>query len=191
MSEFIKVYDNAVSEQYCNDIINWFEANQDQQFTRQETNDRSAIEKCDTAVLLPVGRNLEVNNGNFIVNKLLLEPIMYYYVTRYTESFPYLAKEMQRQTILQSKIQCTQPGGGYHLWHCEHSDALSAYRVASFVLYLNETSGGETEFLYQHQRVEPKTGRLVIFPAGYTHLHRGNPPLDKPKYIVTGWMEFC
>jgi hypothetical protein len=50
--------------------------------------------------------------------------------------------------------------------------------------------GGETEFLYQHMRVKPEQGTLVIWPAAFTHTHRGNPPLSNEKYIVTGWTEF-
>jgi len=38
-------------------------------------------------------------------------------------------------------------------------------------------------------RVKPKKGRLILFPAGFTHTHRGNPPLDGEKYIITGWVE--
>ena len=30
---------------------------------------------------------------------------------------------------------------------------------------------------------------MVIWPAGFTHCHRGNPPLDRDKYILTGWLE--
>jgi hypothetical protein len=50
--------------------------------------------------------------------------------------------------------------------------------------------GGETEFLYQQQRVKAEQGRLVIWPAGFTHTHRGNPPLSGNKYLLTGWIEF-
>ena len=50
--------------------------------------------------------------------------------------------------------------------------------------------GGETEFLYQSMRVKPKQGTLLIWPAAFTHTHRGNPPLSNEKYIVTGWTEF-
>ena len=46
---------------------------------------------------------------------------------------------------------------------------------------------GETEFLYQKQRIKPVEGRVVIFPGSFTHLHRGNPPLNI-KYIATGWL---
>ena len=31
------------------------------------------------------------------------------------------------------------------------------------------------------------TGDLLIFPAAFTHTHRGNPPLGGVKYIATTW----
>ena len=59
------------------------------------------------------------------------------------------------------------------------------------MVYLNDIEdGGETEFLYQSRRIKPVTGRAVLWPAGYTHTHRGNPPLKDAKYIITGWVEF-
>ena len=65
----------------------------------------------------------------------------------------------------------------------------SSRRFLSFFWYLNDvTEGGETEFLYQGKRVDAKQGRIVIWPAGWTHLHRGNPPLSNTKYILTGWI---
>jgi len=61
----------------------------------------------------------------------------------------------------------------------------------TWMVYLNDVEeGGETEFLYQHKRLKPEQGTLVIWPASFTHTHRGNPPLSNDKYIVTGWTEF-
>ena len=31
-------------------------------------------------------------------------------------------------------------------------------------------------------------GSICLFPASFTHLHRGNPPLTGEKYIITGWL---
>ena len=62
--------------------------------------------------------------------------------------------------------------------------------MLAWTIYLNDVpEGGETEFLYQSQRVSPEKGKTCIFPAGFMHTHRGNPPLKKDKYIATGWME--
>ena len=33
-----------------------------------------------------------------------------------------------------------------------------------------------------------KKGRIVIWPAGFPYVHRGNPPLKHEKYILTSWM---
>jgi hypothetical protein len=89
------------------------------------------------------------------------------------------------------KIQKTIPGGGYHVWHAEDAARMQRSRLLVFTLYLNDVDdGGETEFLYLSKRVQPKTGRMVIWPAGFTHTHRGNPPLKGDKYIITGWVEY-
>ena len=29
-----------------------------------------------------------------------------------------------------------------------------------------------------------------MWPSSYPHTHRGNPPLNQDKYIMTGWAEF-
>jgi hypothetical protein len=31
---------------------------------------------------------------------------------------------------------------------------------------------------------------MSIFPAAFTHTHRGNPVYSKDKYIATGWFNF-
>ncbi|WP_252728259.1 2OG-Fe(II) oxygenase [Alteromonas sp. C1M14] len=89
----------------------------------------------------------------------------------------------------------TAEKGGYPYWHSEvypqlpHNEAL--HRVLLFMFYLNDVEeGGETEFYYQQQCIQPKVGRMVIAPAGFTHTHRGNVPVSNDKYILTSWMLF-
>ena len=89
------------------------------------------------------------------------------------------------------KVQKTLPAGGFHSWHSETGDIASKsnYRVLTWTLYLNDFPDGEaeTEFLDQGVKVTPKKGLLCFFPAGWTHMHRGNPPYSRTKYIATGW----
>tara|TARA_R110000851_G_scaffold236500_1_gene389173 strand:+ start:94 stop:723 length:630 start_codon:yes stop_codon:yes gene_type:complete len=88
------------------------------------------------------------------------------------------------------KIQKTLPTEGYHVWHIEHGKGFeNEPRAFVFSVYLNDVEdGGETEFLHFSKRVKPKTGRIVIWPAGFPYMHRGNPPLSGEKYILTSWM---
>ena len=85
------------------------------------------------------------------------------------------------------KIHRVQPSEGYHIWHHEHSFS-NPYRVFAWMIILEApTLGGETEFLYQSIRIKPKVNQLSIWPAGFTHKHRGNPPLEGQKTYITGW----
>lgn len=89
------------------------------------------------------------------------------------------------------KMQKTSSGGGYHVWHGEQGNRDEANRGLVYMLYLNTLpteANGETEFLYQQRRIRPVENTMVIWPAAFTHAHRGNPVYgDNHKYIVTGW----
>ena len=85
--------------------------------------------------------------------------------------------------------------GGYPYWHCElyPKDALcdTLHRTVLWTIYLNDSfEEGETEFLYQHKKIRPKTGSLLIAPTAFTHTHRGNKPINGDKYIATSWVLF-
>ena len=67
----------------------------------------------------------------------------------------------------------------------------SLHRWLLWTIYLNEGfEAGETEFLYQDRRIEPRTGRLLIAPTAFTHTHRGNRPRGGDKVIATSWILF-
>jgi hypothetical protein len=57
------------------------------------------------------------------------------------------------------------------------------------MVYLNDTDTGYTDFMHQELSIKPETGKLVIWPAYFTHTHRANPDLKEDKYIITGWLE--
>jgi hypothetical protein len=85
--------------------------------------------------------------------------------------------------------------GGYPYWHCElyprDPGAETLHRHLLWTLYLNEGfTAGETEFLFQQRRVVPRSGRLLIAPAAFTHTHRGNRPVGGDKVIATSWILF-
>ncbi|MGA9343295.1 MAG: 2OG-Fe(II) oxygenase [Rhodanobacteraceae bacterium] len=85
--------------------------------------------------------------------------------------------------------------GGYPYWHSElyprAGDADTLHRVLLWTIYLNDGfSAGETEFLYQQRTIAPRTGSLLIAPAGFTHTHRGNRPNGGDKFIATSWILF-
>ena len=90
-------------------------------------------------------------------------------------------------------IQHYSPNGGYKVWHCERSlpHAPFSQRHLVFMTYLNDvTDGGETEWFYQNLKLAPKKGLTVLWPADWTHTHKGVVSPTQDKYIVTGWYSF-
>lgn len=155
--------------------------------TRQQLGEASKTNKDDCSYFLsefPMNHVAKSIGGEFydiFWNKVYAE-----YASKYS-----ILQELGPMDLYTVKIQKTQPGQGYHVWHCEHGSREVSSRVLTWTVYLNDDfEAGETEFLYQQYRYKPSKGDCVIFPAAYTHTHRGNPPIGGDKYIITGWVEF-
>lgn len=91
------------------------------------------------------------------------------------------------------KIQHYRPNEGYYAWHCERGIAnhMNANRHMVFMTYLNDvTDGGGTEFYYQNKITEARKGKTLIWPADWTHTHRGVVSPTQDKYIITGWLNY-
>jgi hypothetical protein len=184
MDKFIGVYENAFSHKFCDDLVNWFNALPSEDIKNRQTHDNAKkFAKEDFFAFL-----CNVNNKNFTDE---FDSVFWgECYKKYAYEFDIL-NTIARHISLDYKIQKTEIGGGYHIWHCEADSLKTSNRILVWMLYLNDVEeGGETEFLYQHLRIKPKKGTLVIWPASFTYVHRGNPPLSNTKYALTGWVQY-
>ena len=90
------------------------------------------------------------------------------------------------------KIQKYSPGDAYFQTHYENNGSPdSIRRHLVFMTYLNTVhKGGETEWPSQELKLKPIKGLTAIWPAHFTHPHRGIPAPVETKYIITGWYCF-
>ena len=182
INQGIGIFENAFSNDWCNKVIDLFENNLQYSYDRKyQEPDTDSLDIEDLSVNFK-----DINPENF--NKFVEYTFSNIYPL-YVDKFSIL-KSIGSHNIKSGKIQKTLPSQGYHIWHCEHSGLRLMNRIAAYTVYLNDVKeGGETEFLYKSLRVPATQGTFCIFPAGYTHVHRGNPPLSGVKYILTGWFE--
>ena len=90
-------------------------------------------------------------------------------------------------------IQHYKPGGGYHMWHCERTNAdyPVCNRYLTFMTYLNDVDdGGGTEFSDQKLTIKAEKGKTIIWPSDWMFTHRGVVSPTEHKYIITGWYNF-
>ena len=182
-SQFIGSYSGIYTDEFCDEIIKTFDYYQsingvyceDTQF------DDSNAGRFDWAF------DLDSMTPSMDFNPLeVLYGSMQECLNEYQQVFGTL-KRIPMYSIVQ-KVQKTPPGGGYHVWHDENSSLEHCKRVIVWMVYLNDNfKGGETEFLYYKRREQPEKGKLLLWPSGYTHTHRGGMVLEGNKYVITGW----
>ena len=83
-----------------------------------------------------------------------------------------------------------KPGEGYFKNHYERDAVRNSTRELAYMVYLNTlTDKGGTIFPQQKKTLTPIKGKMVVWPAHFTHPHRGLISSTQEKYIATGWFE--
>ena len=192
IDDFIGIFENALSENLCNEIMNHYEyVNRLGSTVSRQQDDRvSPMEKETQMYYLHLEKDPDVQKINKIFMTNFADSIWDCY-RKYSEKYGALVSVNRHRICESIKIQKVKPTQGYHVWHCENDSKEHSPRILFILAYLNDVEeGGETEFLYQRLRIKPKKGTLIISPSGFTHTHRGNPPLSGDKYVINTWMEF-
>lgn len=191
--EFIGLYKNVYPEGYCQHMINEFErlVEGGVGYNRQKSENALKHNKDDMQLFLNIRIHQVVPFQDIDAIDMFFNGLQQCYES-YTNRFSVLKDAVIHGTAM--KMQRTSPGGGYHIWHSEQGGKTHAERVLVYMLYLNsltDKQAGETEFLYQQLRIKPEENTMVIWPAAYTHAHRGNVVHgENSKYIVTGWFYY-
>jgi len=89
-------------------------------------------------------------------------------------------------------LQRYAPGEGFRQWHCDWTISDEATepgnRVLAWILYCDSVEEAGTEFHWQDHHETAERGKLVIFPAAPSHIHRGRVNDKLSKTIATGWI---
>jgi len=191
--DFIGVFSDVYPEGFCEHLIAEFDRHRDLGAgTDRQNSEGSPKHKKDDYSISCNGKNLNFEgfNENSIVD-LFFRGLQNCFA-EYANEFSVI--KHGRLNTNNMKMQKTSTGGGYHVWHAEQNNGDQANRGLVYMLYLNTLpteANGETEFLYQQRRISPVENTMVLWPAAFTHAHRGNPVYgDNHKYIVTGWFYY-
>ena len=193
LDDFIGVFDGAFDNEYCDSLIDKFEFLSKMGKTKSRAEFSGSPQLIsDNNIYFPMldMTDTQTMGSNFTwLQEFNIK--MWECYSIYTKKYGTLNSVQRHQLNPDVKIQKTKPSEGYHVWHCENGNLSDASRLILVMLYLNDIEeGGETEFLYQSRRVQPKMGRLVFCPTSFTHTHRGNPPLKGNKYMLNGWLQY-
>lgn len=178
----IWIIDNVFSSKFCENIIAKFEA--DDRKAKGRTADLSLEEyKIGTDLLVSGLSGWEKDDEHLFktisvnINELVSQLIAPF-ADDIIISFPF-----DRDTGY--NIQRTNVGG-YYKWHMDSGGYVEVDRRLAMLIYLNDKGlkGGGTQFQRQGTLVEPREGRMIMFPPIWTHVHAGNVLEEGIKYII-------
>lgn len=171
-----KYYSNEVS--YCDDIIDWFN---NEPIKADGTVGNSVVD-------ITVKDSLDVYSIDMprrLYKRYLQE--VFTALEQYKKEYLWCNKGQRNWTLdTMFNVQYYKPGAGFKKWHCENS-GNNQHRHLAFMTYLNNVDNGGTEFYYQNYKSEAQKGLTLIWPVGWTHLHRGVISQTQHKYVATGW----
>jgi len=191
--DFIATYTDVYPEGYCEHLISEFErlVQSGAGSNRQRSDNVPRHRKDDMQLGLDIKVHQTIRYNEKDVVDVFFDGLQQCF-EEYTSTFSVLKDGKINGSAM--KLQRTSPGEGYHIWHGEQGNNVNASRVIVYMLYLNTLApeeAGETEFLYQQKRLHPQKNTMVLWPAAFTHAHRGNVVHGKnSKYIVTGWFYY-
>tara|TARA_B100000579_G_scaffold402271_1_gene385392 strand:- start:193 stop:804 length:612 start_codon:yes stop_codon:yes gene_type:complete len=108
----------------------------------------------------------------------------------YFEQWPFLKDFIKKTEIGKFNLQRYKPGQHFKHLHSERCSLPTLHRIFAFMTYLNDVNeGGSTYFSHYDLEIKPEKGLTLIWPAEWTHAHRGNVLTSGKKYIITGWMD--
>tara|TARA_B100001250_G_scaffold82538_1_gene68099 strand:+ start:2505 stop:3065 length:561 start_codon:yes stop_codon:yes gene_type:complete len=179
MKDCLKVYDNAFTSDECERYMDYMDKLEDRSLI-QETKFRHKVDHKS----INLAHEYDLQAWSWVGESFF--PTLHKCVEDYFDEYSIL--QNQRYLFHDIKLKKIPEGGGFHDWHFETGSPIACTRIIVVQLYLNTVhNAGETEFLYLNKRIDAVQGRVIIFPAAFTHTHRGNPPIGQTKYIATSW----
>jgi len=177
LKDYIQVYDDAIPKEVCTHAIKLFEEEQHEEW------DRSG---CPQFTQFNITEHLEKHPESKdwdIIQYALIESA-HRYAQEYMDQSNCRKFFPPKSSLEQFRLKKYRKGTDDRFErHVDVGDHLSAKRFLSLFWYLNDVEeGGETKF--DELTIEPKQGRLLIFPPLWCFPHSGEPTISDDKYLV-------
>lgn len=181
LEDFIKIYDDIISDDLCNKILNEYKNSDDWGLTLVgEGIVNNNIRNCSIIQL----SNNDVINKKYEIRKFIdveLHQQLLKVVEKYSQDFPNFAPSVDTGYDLLRY----QPGEFY----TQHTDSfVHQQRSVSCSLSLNDDyAGGEFAFFNREIVIRPKIGSVIVFPSNFMYPHEIMPVIEGTRYSIITW----
>ena len=185
LTNYIKVYKNVVPDSFCDEMIQKFERNSFQyRYQKRANPDRNFKMSFNQ---IHIGQETNWTEQNNYLMKLFPT-----YVDKYREDCNITENQWPINWVYEKiRMKRYQPNREeFFSPHVDVTSYVDARRFLVFFLYLDNNSAGQTSFPQLDIGSNCVKGSLLMFPPMWPWLHAGEPPIDKPKYIIGSYLHY-
>ena len=181
LDDFIKVYDNIVSEDLCDKILKEYQSCNEWNATR--VGDGAVNQNIRNCSVVQIS-DPQVIDKNFEIRKFIdvgLHQQLLGVVNKYSKEFPDFCPSIDTGYDLLRY----EPGQFY----TRHTDSfLQQQRSISCSLCVNDDySGGEFAFFDREIMIRASKGSVIVFPSNFMYPHEIMPVTEGTRYSVITW----
>jgi len=184
MDNMIRVYDGILDKEFCQRLIEKFEATDD----KTVWNDYRKF--SDTLLL----ENVDYWKDEIPVCLDAFTQI----IEKYKDDLPWLDDHKKlfpiEYTLEGIKLKKYSPNDIDEFpWHVDVTTGETGLRFLAFFIYLDDNDAGETEFIENKTTtisVKCVGGRAIMFPPMFPWVHCGRKPVNKPKYLLQSYLHY-
>ena len=176
-NNYITFYNDVLPTEFCNSIIQKYE----------DDNNKELIEN-DNMRFTQLNINTSSQWENIVKN--LMRNCFIPLIERYKKEFN-INQFPKEYVYEQLRIKKYMPNGlDEFKLHVDVEDHQTAKRFLVFFVYLNDNERGLTCFPDYDIKVQPKAGRVLMFPPLWTHRHYAEKPIKEQKYILVSYLHY-
>ena len=178
MDNLIRVYDNVIDNEYCHELMDKFENNEQ---LHEKFDDRSMI-----------FTQINIQKVGWIHDVNLLKAIFTDHVEKYKNDCKVKEQQMPLTCVLEPIRMKRYLPNNYDEFrpHVDVNQKANCTRFLVMFLYLADNKKGKTIFPNLDMEIECKQGSLLIFPPMWPWLHAGQKPTKTPKYIMQSYLHY-
>lgn len=186
LADYIMVVDDVLPQELCSDLIQKFDNTDD--LVVRDSEWKQDYKSFKELNLTTHQSFAEEQNMFYSISKKMLQ---FYTNNTRVEFFP---EHVGMEEVRMKRYDANEKD--QFGWHTDVGDYASARRFLVMFYYLNDVDeGGETVFKdnignLNEIRVQPKRGRMVMFPPMWMYPHKGIQPISGSKYIVSTYLHY-
>lgn len=173
LHQYIKKYENVLSDNLCDDIINYT----DLEKMNKATTGTGVLNEDRKCYTYPLEKKFEKEIFN-IVGKVLKS---------YADTFEYFTTGSNTEDTGYQRLLYKGIEQGEYKMHVDHYDLNPRVLSMSFILNDNY-NGGDFIFFKEKYKVTKQKGSAVVFPSNFCFPHAVTPVSNGDRHSIITWI---